>query len=205
MHLDQYDRITLLTRVLADGRIEVLAPKVGLWSGQPEESAVLRSGSTVGTLKCRTQRFVLILPAGTEGQVVAMPHTDRIAAVEYGEMLFVLADMAAGPDRQEPAPRGSGGGKAGDRLADGVAAVRAPTDGVFYLRPAPDDPPFVEVGNSIRTGTTLGLVEVMKTFNPILYGAPDLPDKAEVVEVRVVDGQEIHAGEILITVRRRGK
>ncbi len=44
----------------------------------------------------------------------------------------------------------------------------------------------------------------MKTFNPILYGGPDLPDlpdQAEVVEVRAEDGREIRAGEILLVVR----
>jgi biotin carboxyl carrier protein len=201
MHLDHYDRITLNTRVLDDGRIEVLAPKIGFWSGQPEEYALLRSGATVGTLRCRTRRFVLILPADAEGQVVAMPHADRIAAVEYGETMFVLDHMGTIQDRNVAVQETSEDGTTGDRLADGVTAVRATTDGVFYLRPAPGDPPFVEAGSTIRTGRTIGLVEVMKTFNPILYGAPDLPEEAEVVEVRVGDGAEIRAGEILITVR----
>ena len=47
----------------------------------------------------------------------------------------------------------------------------------------------------------MGLVEVMKTFNQIQYGWPGLPDEAEVIEIRVEEGAEIRAGQILVVVR----
>jgi acetyl-CoA carboxylase biotin carboxyl carrier protein len=202
MRLDSYERLTLHTRVLDDGRVEVIAPKVGIWSRQPEENALLSGGAAAGTLRCRTERFVLVLPSEIQGRVVVPPHEDRIAAVEYGEMLFILADIGTIGERREASRSSSGSGRAGGDLPDGADAVRAPTDGVIYLRPTPEDPPFVVVGEVVRTGATLGLVEVMKTFNPILYGGQDLPEEAEVLEIRVEDGAEIHVGEILMTVKR---
>jgi biotin carboxyl carrier protein len=45
----------------------------------------------------------------------------------------------------------------------------APTNGVFYGRPAPDAEPFVRVGERIAIGQPIGLIEVMKTFNQILF------------------------------------
>ena len=62
-------------------------------------------------------------------------------------------------------------------------------------------PPFVEIGSRVRQGQPVGLVEVMKTFNQIVYGGPGLPAEAEVIEVRSEDGAEIAAGQPLIIVR----
>ena len=59
----------------------------------------------------------------------------------------------------------------------------------------------VEVGSRVQAGDPLGLVEVMKTFNQILYGGPGFPEDAEVVEVRAGDAEEVRAGQILMVVR----
>jgi len=82
-----------------------------------------------------------------------------------------------------------------------VLALRAPSAGVFYGSSAPGSPPFVAVGARVGTGQTIGLLEVMKTFNPIAYGGPGLPDEAEVVEVLVTDGQEVVRGQPLVRLR----
>ena len=49
----------------------------------------------------------------------------------------------------------------------GLIAVRAPMVGTFYLRPSPDQPPFVTPGAAVNEGDTVCLVEVMKMFNSI--------------------------------------
>jgi acetyl-CoA carboxylase biotin carboxyl carrier protein len=45
--------------------------------------------------------------------------------------------------------------------------VRAPMSGVFYRRPAPDQPPYVEVGDVVKKKQVLGLLETMKVFQKI--------------------------------------
>ena len=45
--------------------------------------------------------------------------------------------------------------------------VRAPMSGVFYRRPSPDDPPYVEVGDTVKKKQVLGLLETMKVFQKI--------------------------------------
>ena len=57
------------------------------------------------------------------------------------------------------------------------------------------------MGAKLAAGQTVGLIEVMKTFNPILYGGGTLPDPAEVVEVLAGDGEEVRAGQTLVVVR----
>lgn len=48
--------------------------------------------------------------------------------------------------------------------------VQSPLPGIFYRRPAPDQPPFVEPGATVTEQTTIGLVEVMKQFAEIKAG-----------------------------------
>ncbi len=54
----------------------------------------------------------------------------------------------------------------GPELPDGHV-VRSPMVGTFYASPAPDKPVFVKVGQTVKQGDTLGIVEAMKMFNPI--------------------------------------
>jgi len=45
--------------------------------------------------------------------------------------------------------------------------VRAPMSGVFYRKPAPDQPPYVEVGDVVKKKQVLALLETMKVFQKI--------------------------------------
>ena len=55
---------------------------------------------------------------------------------------------------------------AGSGLPDGHV-VKSPMVGTYYASPAPDKPPFVTVGQVVKAGETLGIIEAMKMFNPI--------------------------------------
>ncbi|WP_052161613.1 biotin/lipoyl-containing protein [Hoeflea sp. BAL378] len=54
---------------------------------------------------------------------------------------------------------------------DGTIPVRSPIAGIFYLAPAPGEPPFVEVGSEVTEDTVVGIIEVMKVMNNIRAGA----------------------------------
>ena len=45
--------------------------------------------------------------------------------------------------------------------------IRSPMVGTFYASPNPDAPAFVKVGQTVKAGDTLGIIEAMKMFNPI--------------------------------------
>ena len=45
--------------------------------------------------------------------------------------------------------------------------ILSPLPGTFYRKPAPDQPPFKEVGDSVAVGDVIGLVEVMKSFHEV--------------------------------------
>lgn len=56
--------------------------------------------------------------------------------------------------------------------------VRAPMSGVFYRTPAPDQPPYVKVGDVVKKKQVLGLLETMKVFQKIKS-----PSNGTVVEI----------------------
>lgn len=77
------------------------------------------------------------------------------------------AAPAASMPMQSPTEAATGGpSKLASDLPDGDI-VRAPMVGTFYASPAPDKPAFVSVGQSVKAGDTLGIIEAMKMFNPI--------------------------------------
>ena len=80
-------------------------------------------------------------------------------------------------------------------------AVRSPTDGIFYRRPNPQSPAYVEKGSTVSQGSVLALVEVMKCFNPIVYaGEPEFPAQAKIVRVIPEDTTEVKHGDTLVIV-----
>ncbi len=177
------------------GRARVLAPAVGWWSDPPPAGAWVGPGSRVGRLRCLNRRVELVMPDGIAGTV--LPHGNAgIEPVGYGQLLFRLDPERTGPGGASSSKSSRGSAQAG--LPRGARAVTAPTDGVFYSRPSPAAAPFVQVGDRLRPGHPVGLVEVMKTFHQIVY---DGLDRAEVLELRCEDGEEVRAGQPLVVVR----
>jgi acetyl-CoA carboxylase biotin carboxyl carrier protein len=184
----------------SDGSIQLDSPVVGWWEAPPRDGEILGPGSSIGTVRQLHRRYRITLPDGVAGRVERAPH-DRLLAVSYGERLITMKPLE---DAGDAAGAGSTIGTSASADADvaaGMTAVRSPTDGVFYRSPSPGAPPFVEVGARVRQGQAVGLVEVMKTFNQILYGEADGPAEAEVVELRCDDGDEIATGQILMVLR----
>ena len=78
-------------------------------------------------------------------------------------------------------------------------AIKSPMVGTVYLSPEPGAKQFVGVGDKVKKGDTILLVEAMKTFNPVEA------DKAGTVkEIYVTDAQPVEYGEALILIEYYG-
>jgi acetyl-CoA carboxylase biotin carboxyl carrier protein len=197
--LREGEELLVVVEAEQDAPSRVLAPAVGWCSELPAGGAMLEAGGYAGRLRVLNRCFSLRLPEGAAGTVVETP-AEKIVAVQYGQTLFRIEPFGAG--RKSTAVRsGQAAPDSGSDLPAGTWALRAPCDGIFYRRPSPDSPPFVEPGGTVRAGQAVGLVEVMKTFNQILYGGPGLPPEAEVVEIRCEEAEEVRAGQVLLVVR----
>jgi acetyl-CoA carboxylase biotin carboxyl carrier protein len=74
-------------------------------------------------------------------------------------------------------------------------AVPSPMVGTAYLSPAPGAKPFIEVGQSVREGQTLLIIEAMKTMNQI-----PSPRAGVVKAILFEDAQPVEFGEPLVVV-----
>ncbi|GAB6197373.1 acetyl-CoA carboxylase biotin carboxyl carrier protein [Lysobacter xanthus] len=96
---------------------------------------------------------------------------------------------------QSPTDAASGGSaKAGGDLPAGHV-VRAPMVGTFYASPAPDKPAFVTIGQQVKAGETLAIIEAMKMFNPI-----EADVSGTVLKVLVESGQPIEFDQPLFVI-----
>jgi biotin carboxyl carrier protein len=73
--------------------------------------------------------------------------------------------------------------------------VQTPVPGIFYRRPSPDEDVFVDEGDEVETGATIGLVEIMKNFQPV-----EAEVAGKVVEFLVGNEEEVTAGQVLAVV-----
>jgi acetyl-CoA carboxylase biotin carboxyl carrier protein len=78
----------------------------------------------------------------------------------------------------------------------GLTVVKSPIVGTFYRSPNPDSPPFVNVGDRVRLGQVLCIIEAMKLMNEIESDAA-----GEVVKVHVENGQPVQYGDPLFSIR----
>lgn len=177
------------TRKRDDGTIEVLSPSVGLWRDAPREGSVVVAGDGVGALETLGRLQRLEVPAGVRGVVLDVFDVEQARSpVDYATVLFRVDPSVAGAEVASEEKSSA---------ADGLRFV-APMSGRFYQRPAPDKPLFVKAGDTITKGQAIGLLEVMKTFNRVLYEGDELPDTAKVVEVVPADGDDINRGDTIL-------
>lgn len=96
--------------------------------------------------------------------------------------------------KSRPAPPGPGAPRA-EEVPEGLVAVRAPMLGTFYRAPSPGAKPFVEVGDRVKAGDTVCLVEVMKLFNSVNAGTDGI-----VVKILVENGGMVEHDQVLMLI-----
>ncbi len=81
-------------------------------------------------------------------------------------------------------------------VAPALVPLASPMVGVFYQAPSPGEPNFVEIGDRIERGQTIGLIEAMKVFNEITAEA-----SGTLVEIPAGNGQLVETGMPLMLLR----
>lgn len=180
-----------------DGLLELLAPGPGLWRGAPEPGALVSPGSALGELEVLGVLHRLRAPSDAYGVVSESAVSEggrRLARrpVEAGAVLAVLD-----PDGVVGA-RGAAIADETRAASGGGPVFKTPLGGRYYARPSPDADPFVRIGDEIEAGTTVALIEVMKTFNRVSYAGAQLPARARVVAIVPADGEDVEAGDVLL-------
>jgi acetyl-CoA carboxylase biotin carboxyl carrier protein len=102
----------------------------------------------------------------------------------------MAAPAAVPPAASAPAPAAEP-----SKAAVNKGAVNSPMVGTAYRAAEPGGKPFVEIGDKVREGQTLLIIEAMKTMNQI-----PAPRSGTVTQILVEDGQPVEFGEPLVII-----
>lgn len=105
------------------------------------------------------------------------------------------AAPVAAPQVAAPASAPAEGAAPSAPSAATPGALNSPMVGTTYLSPEPGKDPFVKVGDSVKAGQTVLIIEAMKTMNQI-----PAPKDGKVSAILVEDAQPVEFGEPLIVI-----
>jgi acetyl-CoA carboxylase biotin carboxyl carrier protein len=132
---------------------------------------------------------------------------DKVRIVKYAPAPAVapmLAPLPAAAAVIAAAPAAAGAPASGGAAATAPATpaelpkgdlVKSPMVGTFYRSPSPGANPFVEVGQAVKPGDTLCIIEAMKLLNEI-----EAEVAGEVKEILVENGQAVEYGQPLFVI-----
>ena len=147
---------------------------------------------------------------------VALELMDALASKKLGEVAIELegvkikikaaapapviaaAPSAAAAPAASAAPAAAAAAETETAPADDLPAgtqVKSPLVGTFYSSPSPDEPPFVLVGQEVREGDTLCIIEAMKVMNEI-----KAPCSGKVVRIMVQPGDMVEYNQLLCII-----
>ena len=121
-------------------------------------------------------------------QAIEVKEGDQSISLTRPTPVYAAAPVAAAPTTAAPAapaaktPRG--------------AVETSPMVGVFYAAASPGEAPFVNVGQTVSAGETLGIIEAMKIMNPI-----EATTSGVIEEILVKNGEVIQFGQPLFRYR----
>ncbi len=146
------------------------------------------SKSGVSEVKLETEAFKIVIKNTPDIQVTSVPQP---------EVHTVLPAHVAPAQPAAPAPPAPAPQKAENKEADEskYITIKAPIIGTFYRRPAPDKPPYVEVGDTVKPGDVVCIIEAMKLFNEI-----ESEVSGKIVKVLVEDATPVEFDQPLFLV-----
>jgi acetyl-CoA carboxylase biotin carboxyl carrier protein len=109
--------------------------------------------------------------------------------------------MMQAPMMQQPAPQmvaapaAAASAAASEASAPAGSEVKSPMVGSFYAAPAPGAKDFVTVGQSVKAGDTLCIIEAMKIMNPIKSEV-----SGTIAKIMVENGDPVEYGQVLFIV-----
>ena len=147
--------------------------------GQLRELLTILNDTDIEELNLKSDDFELNVRKGNAAQVVV-----PVAAGGVPEPVVIQAAAPETPVASPPA------------VDKSLVEVTSPMVGTFYRAPAPEEPPFIEVGDKIRNGQTLCIIEAMKLMNEL-----EAELSGEVVEILVENAQPVAYGDPLMRVK----
>ena len=84
-----------------------------------------------------------------------------------------------------------------EQAAENLNHITSPMVGTFYRKPAPDKEPFIEVGQTVKKGDTVCIIEAMKMMNQVKSEFD-----GKVIAINIEDGDPVEFGQELISIEK---
>ncbi len=149
------------------------------WLERVEAIIQVLEGSTIGELEL-TEAGTEIIIRRTPGMVMvsSAPQPQVMSGIQNGQNGAVAQPVLNSPVK-----------------VDKSIAIAAPLTGVYYSAASPTSPPFAGVGDIVRVGQIVALVEAMKVFNEIQADV-----SGRVVAMVATSGDVVQKGDVLLRV-----
>ncbi|MFO7891318.1 MAG: acetyl-CoA carboxylase biotin carboxyl carrier protein [bacterium] len=85
-----------------------------------------------------------------------------------------------------------------EKRDENVVEICAPMVGTFYRAPSPDSDPYVNIGDHIKTGTVLCIIEAMKLMNEL-----EAEISGEITDILVENGQSVEYNQPLFLIKKQ--
>ena len=133
---------------------------------------------------------------GTENPLGFSGESAVSQLVQPEQKATATATTSVEKEEPEATPTTMKAEKEEETIEEGLVAIKASVVSVFYRRPAPDEPPFVDVGSEIKEDTVVCLLEVMKCFRSVMAGV-----QGRVEKVCVENAELVENGTVLFLIR----
>ncbi|MGD1857480.1 MAG: acetyl-CoA carboxylase biotin carboxyl carrier protein [Leptolyngbyaceae cyanobacterium] len=143
----------------------------------------------IAELTLKNPQFELTLRKATApSQAVVVSSADAVAtpAIAAAPPAAATSSAAAAEPAAPPATS-----------ASDLYEITSPMVGTFYRSPAPDESPFVDTGDRIKTGQTVCIIEAMKLMNEL-----EAEVSGEIVEILVQNAEPVEFGQPLMRVKQ---
>ena len=143
---------------------------------------VAKSG--VSEVKIESKDLKLSVKTGVSGNVVS--HVEPVLVNTQPLVQSITAETHSEPGKVQLSDANE---------ADHLITIKSPIIGTFYRKPSPDKPNFIEIGDSIKEGSVLCVVEAMKLFNEI-----ESEYSGKIVKILVDDASPVEFDQPLFVV-----
>jgi acetyl-CoA carboxylase biotin carboxyl carrier protein len=147
-------------------------------------------------LQILAEREITDFELEEEGMKLRIRKAGHASSNHPGPMAPLPPIPAPVPVARVPATAPSEPAPPAPEVEAGLTVVKSPIVGTFYRTPDPNSPPFVSVGDRIRVGQVLCIIEAMKLMNEI-----EAEVAGEVLRIHHESGQPVQYGEPLFTIR----
>lgn len=159
--------------------------------------SVAKTGASEVNIETKDIKLTIkTFPKGKAGQTETIVQQIPVVAQQMPQQVAQMQQVAAMPQQAQPTQNNNKDTKKeSEENNSKYITVKSPMVGTFYRKPSPDKPPYVNVGDNVKEGDIICIIEAMKLFNEI-----ESEYNGKIVKVLVDDSTPVEFDQPLFLV-----